>query len=168
MSERRRNLSGFGAVPKPPRPAAQPPDPSGSPAPPPVAPQRPSAPTPRARRSSALAGRGSPKKRITLSLPVETAARLKEMSQESGRYYLDLILDAFIHGQDEIQAEVDSVLASTDLGLRPLRRRAAPGRVQVALLIPRSDLDSLDEAATAARLDRSGYVAELLDRAGSS
>ncbi len=165
MSEHKRDLSGFGRVPKPPRPTD-------------IAPAD-SQPTTRSagrtdekpasgrKRSAGTSVGASPaKKRITLSLPVETAARLKVLSEESGFYYLDLILDAFMRLREEIQSEVNATIGETDLGIRPLRRRAAPGRVQIALLISESDLASVDAAAAAARLDRSGYVAELLDRAG--
>lgn len=153
MTDRNRDLSGFGgSVPRPPpRPTSEEPPIVRRP-PPSVGEARPDEPRPKT-------------KRITLSLPVETALWLKTAAAAEGRFYLDLILDAFIHGRRLIQSEVDAALGDSMTGMRPLRRRTPPGRVQVALLIPEDDLAALDQAAAAARLDRSGYVAELLERA---
>ena len=140
MTERKRDLSGFGpSVPPPPR--------------------RPPSETPATRRP-----RPQEKRRITLSLPVETALHLKTASQTEGRFYLDLILAAFEEHGPAIQQQVDLARSGSTVGIRPLRKRSTPGRVQVALLIPATDLALIDEAARQAGVDRSAYVGLLLTR----
>lgn len=151
MTERKRDLSGFGgSLPAPP--------PRG-PAEAPAVTRRPPASTPpeRSRRP-----RPEGKRRITLSLPVETAAWLKTASATEGRFYLDLILAAFVEHSQAIQQQVDLARAESSVGIRPLRKRTTPGRVQVALLIPAEDLSLIDEAARQAGVDRSTYVGLLL------
>ncbi len=149
MSDRKRDLAGFGSRPMPPPPetgrakAAVP----ATNLPPVVQPRRERPPA---------------KKRITLSLPTEVAALLRDESTQSDRYYLDIILSAFGRREIEILEAYRNLNADQTLGLRPLKRRKEPGRVQVALLISANDLDRLDASAKAVRLDRSSYVTELL------
>ena len=150
MTERKRDLSGFGgSVPPPPRrpPSETPATRRPESAEPPARPRRP---------------RPQEKRRITLSLPVETALLLKTASQTEGRFYLDLILAAFEEHGPAIQQQVDLARSGSTVGIRPLRKRSTPGRVQVALLIPATDLALIDEAARQAGVDRSTYVGLLL------
>ncbi len=151
MTERKRDLSGFGG-------SLPPPPPRGPAEATPVSRRRPaSTPTERSRRP-----RPEAKRRITLSLPVETAAWLKTASETEGRFYLDLILAAFVEHSQAIQQQVELARAESSVGIRPLRKRTTPGRVQVALLIPAADLALIDDAARQAGVDRSTYVGLLL------
>lgn len=151
MTERKRDLSGFGGlVPLPPLRGT-----TGAPTvirrpPASVPPARPHRPRPEAKR------------RITLSLPVETALSLKAASETEGLFYLDLILAAFVDHGEAIQQQVDLARSGSTVGIRPLRKRSTPGRVQVALLIPAADLALIDDAARQAGVDRSTYVGLLL------
>ena len=151
MTERKRDLSGFGgSVPPPP-----PPSPSEAP----LVTRRPTGAAPPARPHR----RGpEAKRRITLSLAVETASMLKTASETEGRFYLDLILAAFVDHSQAIQQQVDLARSESTVGIRPLRKRTTPGRVQVALLIPAADLALIDDAARQAGVDRSTYVGLLL------
>jgi hypothetical protein len=151
MTERKRDLTGFGGslpLPPPRVPAEAKPVIRRSPG---------STPPERARRP-----RPEAKRRITLSLPVETASLLKTASETEGRFYLDLILAAFVEHGPAIRQQVDLARAESSVGIRPFRKRTTPGRVQVALLIPAADLAMIDDAARQAGVDRSTYVGLLL------
>jgi hypothetical protein len=87
---------------------------------------------------------------------------LKTASETEGRFYLDLILAAFVEHNQAIRRQVDLARAESSVGIRPFRKRTMPGRVQVALLIPAADLAQIDEAARQAGVDRSTYVGLLL------
>lgn len=163
MTDRKRDLGGFAdkAVVPPPRRLTH----TDSTAQP-TLPTPPSTPREGATKpSSVRRARPAAKQRITLSLPTEIAGWLKQESEDTDRYYLDIILGAFASGRPFVEAEFRRGTNDSNLGIRPLKRRREPGRVQVALLIPASDLQILDAAATAVRLDRSSYVAELLSLA---
>lgn len=105
------------------------------------------------------------KKRITLSLPTPVADRLKEAAERYSRFYLDLILESFAALESHLQSEYDEITADAPVGLRPLRRRNGAGRSQIALVLPETDLAQIDEAAAGVGLERSAYLAFLLDRA---
>lgn len=114
----------------------------------------------------AFADERTVRRRITLSLPPDAAGHLKRYAVDTRRYYLDVVLDAFVHHEASIQHEFEIASADTDVELRPLKRRNPPGRVQIPLQISPQDLAAIDQAADAVRLDRSSYVAELLRRLG--
>jgi hypothetical protein len=102
--------------------------------------------------------------RITLSIPVDSADALRQASERDGRFYLDIVGEAFTAHRSEVAETYRQTARSSSLGARPLRRRRPPGRVQVALVLTARGLAELDEAAREVELDRSSYVAELLAR----
>jgi hypothetical protein len=101
------------------------------------------------------------KRRITLSLPIAIAKKLKDASERSHRTYLQVILESYIEHSDSIDCRASESTPQFE-GLSPIRRRWPQGRVQVALLIHDDDLHILDGSARRVRLDRSGYVSELI------
>jgi hypothetical protein len=103
----------------------------------------------------------STKQRITLSLPIAIAKKLKDVGELTQRTYLEVILEAQIGHAESIHRRVAESLTGFQ-GLAPIRRRWPQGRVQVALLIHAPDLQVLDESASRAHLDRSGYISELI------
>lgn len=152
MAERKRDLSGFGlpsrsAKSKPRRNQAEPGrvhatrETSG----------RPTIST--STRSAAVVD----KKRITLSLPTAVAVRLRRVAETEERFYLDIILTAFVAHAEAVDRDLRGQS-------RPPARRAA-GRTQIPLNILPEDLGVIDQRAKGLGLDRSAYVAELLTRA---
>lgn len=101
------------------------------------------------------------KRRITLSLPIAIGRKLKDLSDRGDRTYREVILEAYLEHAESIQARAREA-SSPFLGLGTIRRQGPQGRVQVALLIHTDDLGIIDGSAKRARLDRSGYVAELI------
>jgi hypothetical protein len=101
------------------------------------------------------------KQRITLSLPIAIAKKLKDTAMRTQRTYLEVILEGYVDHAESIQSRVAQSESRFE-GLAPIRRRWPQGRVQVALLIHATDLGVLDDSAYRARLDRSGYVSELI------
>lgn len=141
---RKRDLSGFGLAPSDPNvPApARAPD---------VRPARHRARPARTRSASHA------KKRITLSLPTQVAVKLRRAAEQHDRFYLDLVLEAFVEHAAAVEA---------DLAGSPSKpRRRAAGRTQIPLNILPEDLAVLDAGAEQLDLDRSAYVTELLTRA---
>lgn len=100
------------------------------------------------------------KKRINISLPISLADRLRAHTDRLDTYYLDVIVRAHArHGAEVIAAH------QPDPGAEPILRRKRPlGRVQVALTIEPEKLAAIDRDAESARLDRSAFVAEVLQR----
>ena len=143
-----RDLSGFGAPSKKPAPARPARKPNSA------------TKTPTAARGTLKTVRAS-KKRITLSMPTHIASKLKQDSD--GSFYLHTILTAFLAHRDAIQAEFEA-MRSPLVGLNGARKRQPQGRVQVALLIHAEDLASLDDAANSVELDRSSYIASLIQQ----
>lgn len=103
------------------------------------------------------------KKRITLSLPTAIADKLKTIADADGRYYLEIILSAFLEHAAELTANGPDA-SSPFKSHHPRRRRRPAGRVQVALLIHPDDLALIDGAADEVLFDRSSYIAELIER----
>jgi hypothetical protein len=101
------------------------------------------------------------KQRITLSLPIAIAKKLKDTATRSQRTYLEVILGGYVEHAASIQHRATEASSQFE-GLRPIRRRWPQGRVQVALLIHPGDLRILDDGAAGARLDRSGYISEVI------
>ena len=154
---RSRDLSGFGTASKKPEPTQ-------------TEPKLPPPP----RRTATSATRKRPRKvskpesgvkRITLSLPTSVASQLKATTRRHATYYLDVILNALVdHGADVRSAQGPPRLVG-DLEVARPRRKRPPGRTQVPLNIPTEALAQIDKAAADSGLDRSGFIAELLDRA---
>ncbi len=179
MSERRRNLSGFGeGNPQPAPPTRRAATPRRERAtgraarvPPPRQRSSPEASAPVARERNtaaalpARAGRRRPQgqRRITLSLPVDLAARLRSAAEVRQQYYLDVILAAFTAHHAAVRAAHEAS-ANGPVSLRPLRRHRPPGRTQVPLNVPAADLAMIDHEADAVGLDRSAYLTEIVQR----
>lgn len=152
---RSRDLSGFGTVP------AQ----SSKPPPEPAIPPPPRRAEPKANRSRKESTPVSGVRRITLSLPTSVAARLKATTRRDATYYLDVILNALVDHGATVQADHEASRRIGNVEVARPRRRPPPGRTQIPLNIPADALAEVDRAATERGLDRSGFVAELLDRA---
>ncbi len=101
------------------------------------------------------------KKRITLSLPIAIAKKLRDAADRTQRTYLEVILEAYVEHAVSIEIRTADGVTQFE-GLVPIRRRWPQGRVQVALLIHETDLHIIDTSAGRVRLDRSGYVSELI------
>ena len=140
-SRRTRDLSGFD-LPEPPR--KQPPKPRA------------------ARPHSSAKKEKKQRTRITLSMPTAVADRLRAHAEATGLFYLDIISAAFDEHGDDVRA-AHTTQAVSSLGGRVDRRKVPSGRVQIALGIAPDALELLDSTARAANLDRSWFVAELLD-----
>lgn len=154
---RSRDLSGFGANPK----QSEPPKPEPTIPPPP----RRAGDTKAVRRTRKTSKSGSGIKRITLSLPTSVASRLKATTRREATYYLDVILNALVDHVAEVQAGHGSPRRIGELEVARPRRKRPPGRTQIPLNIPAEALAQIDKAAADSGLDRSGFVADLLDRA---
>lgn len=141
---RKRDLSGFGLAPS---------DPDV-----PTPPRSPHSRPPRLRARPARTRSASrAKTRITLSLPTQVAVDLRRAAERHDRFYLDLVLEAFVDHAAAVEA---------DLAGSPSRpRQRAAGRTQIPLNILPEDLAVLDAGAKQLDLDRSAYVTELLTRA---
>lgn len=164
IMSRTRDLSGFEAKshprPKPAPTSEAPPAAGDTPSPPPPRPA-PQKGTPRPATST----RKSQIRRITLSLPTTLANDLKAVTRRDATYYIDIILNALV---DHAEALRDQRTASRRLGALEVvapRRRRPPGRTQVPLNIGEEALAELDHAARELGMNRSAYVAELLERA---
>jgi hypothetical protein len=91
---------------------------------------------------------------------------LRSATEERNTFYLDVILEAFVTHAGPIQAAHDEVIRSAHgVTVGRVRRRRPSGRTQIPLVIPSNDLAAVDAAAARLDLDRSAYVAELLDAA---
>lgn len=101
------------------------------------------------------------KKRITLSLPIAIAKKLRESAARTQRTYLEVILEAYEAHASRVLNRANEPSSQFE-GLRPIRRRWPQGRVQVALLIHAGDLRVIDASTEEVQLDRSGYVSELI------
>ena len=154
---RSRDLSGFGAAPK----QSEPPKLEPTIPPPP----RRTADTNTVKRPRKTSQPGSGIKRITLSLPTSVASRLKATTRRDATYYLDVILNALVDHGAEVQADHGSPRRIGELEVARPRRKRPPGRTQIPLNIPAEALAQIDKAAADSGLDRSGFVADLLDRA---
>lgn len=183
MTERRRNLSGFGeADPQPAPPTRKASGSRGAGAagraarvPPPRRRSSPEGTDGRAARSPGLRSAAAPpaarprgdrargKRRITLSLPVDLAARLRRAAEIRQQYYLDVILSAFAAHHAAVRAQHEES-AGAPVSLQPLRRHRPPGRTQVPLNVPAADLAVIDQEADVVGLDRSAYLTEILQR----
>lgn len=147
----RRDLSGFSATATKPAPRKPKPNP------------RATLPSPIKPDSVATKPKPSKRRRITLSLPTDTAAKLKRIAAQEELYYLDIVLAAYMDHGEAIATDLDTT-DSPLVGYNPARRRRPSGRVQIPLAIDPSDLLVLDTAAKNLAIDRSSYVTELIDR----
>lgn len=119
--------------------------------------------TPR-RRAPAQPPPRRAKTNTTLHLPGATARRLRRQAHEQGRTLDDIVLSAFLDRSDAVAARYVDESDRLRLGLRPLRGvDAAAATTRVAVWISRDALTALDDAAAALVMNRSAYVAELLD-----
>ncbi|MDF1596700.1 MAG: hypothetical protein P1T08_11525 [Acidimicrobiia bacterium] len=161
---RRRDLSGFGAKSQPAPQPAQAPE-----AHPPAAGETPSPRSPRApkkrTRLPAPSTRKSQTRRITLSLPTTLASELKAVTRRDATYYIDIILNALVDHAGPLRDQRTAARRLGTLKVVAPRRRRPPGRTQVPLNIGEEALAQIDQAARELGMNRSAYVAELLERA---
>lgn len=99
------------------------------------------------------------RRRVTLSLPWNVAAALRNAASESDRYFFDIIVEAF---SSHAVGVTDSAKAGRLMIGVQSPRRFSGGRTQIPLTMATDDLGVLDDRAALLGLNRSAYVAELL------